>query len=228
MEDKNIHNDYHPPHLPIFLDYELLIEITDLKSRIKSLLVGMKHNQYIIAKIFPNDLVGVFNSEGIKKSPILVMYRYKGAVYRFDTSIQNVVTFPDRLFFLKYPKEVKKFSIPEKIRHQCNLPSQTMLGNDIIEMAIVDISQNGYQCTINTSGEKDEGLYELIHVDKRIDIMVQFKDSGERYDLVGTIRNVTKDVNHIQLGVMFGEMPPVVKKKVEDYIALISKAVKKS
>ena len=50
MEDKSIQNDDHPPHLPVTLDYELLIEITDLKSRIKSLLVGMKHNQYIIAK----------------------------------------------------------------------------------------------------------------------------------------------------------------------------------
>jgi hypothetical protein len=228
MEDKSIHNDDHPAHLPIILDDEILIEISDQNSRIKSLLVGMNHNQYIIAKIFPNDLVGVFNSEGIKKSPISVMYRYKGAVYRFDTTIQHVVTYPDRLFFLKYPEQVKKHCIPEKIRHQCNLPSQTMLGNDIIEMDIVDISQYGCQCTIKTAGEEDNGLYKTIHVDKRIDIMVQFQGSEERYDLVGIIRNVSKDINKIQIGIMFGQMPQVARKRVEDYIAVISKAEKKS
>jgi len=226
MESRSAQSQEHPSRLPITLDYELLVEIADLKSRVKSLLVGMMHNQYIIAKIFPNDLVGVFNSEGIKKSQISVMYRYLGAVYSFDTTVQHVVTFPDRLLFLKYPRRVKKYSAPDKIRHQCNLPSQTMLGNNIIDMSIIDISQNGYQCTINTTGENGGGLYDHIDVDKRIDIFVQFQDIGERYDLVGTIRNIRKDVNHIQFGVMFGEMPPVVKKKVEDYIALISNGAK--
>jgi len=227
MEDKSIYHDDPLLRLPITLDYELLIEIADLKSRIKSLLVGMEHNHYIIAKIFPNDLVGVFNSDGIIKSPIAVMYRYKGAVYRFDTTVQNVINYPARAFFLKYPEVVNKHCVPEKIRYKCNLPSQTMIGNDIVEMVIIDISHNGCLCTINTAGKEDKGLYEMIHVDKRIDIMVQLQGSGERYDLVGIIRNVRKDISQIQLGVMFGEMSPIVKKKVDNDITFISNAGKK-
>ena len=227
MEAKSIHNDDHLPRLPVNLDYELLIEISDLESRIKSVLVGMEKNKYIIAKILPNDIIGDFYSERIKKSPISVMYRYKGAVYRFDTAIQNAVTFPARLFFLKYPKEVKKHCVPEKIRYKCNLPSQTMIANDIFDMMIVDISQDGCQCTIKTEGEEGKGFHEIIHVDKKIDMMVQFQGSGVRYDLVGIIRNVSKDINQVQLGVKFGQMPPVVQKRVEDYTAFISKAEKK-
>ncbi len=228
MEDKSVHNEGQRPHLPLTLDYELLIEVVELKARMKSALVGMEHNQYIIAKILPNDLVGVFNSEGIKKSPITVMYRYKGVVYRFDTSIQNVVNFPARVFFLKYPEEVQQHCVPEKIRYKCNLPSQTMIGNDIVEIVIVDISHNGCQCIINTTGEEEKNLNEIIHVDKRIDIMVQFRGSEERYDLVGTVRSVSKDIHQIRLGIIFVQMPLVVQKRVEDYIALISKAGKVS
>ncbi|MFQ5441801.1 MAG: flagellar brake protein [Thermodesulfobacteriota bacterium] len=221
MKDKSVPRDDNPPHLPITLGYELLIEIPDLEARIKSQVAGLEHGKYIIVKIPTNDLIGVFNREEVTKSPVTVMYRYKGCVYRFGTTIQKVVNFPDRLLFLKYPREVVEHCVPEKIRHKCNLPCQTMLGNDIVEMAIVDISQNGCLCVIKTEWEDDQGLYELIRVDTKIDIMAQFPGSEKRYDLTGIVRNVSKDVDNIHLGVIFGQMPPDVKDRVADYIASI-------
>ncbi len=225
MNDKSVPPNDNPPELPITLGYELLIEIPDLEARVKSLVVGMEHDKYIIAKIPTNDLIGVFNREEITKSHVTVMYRYKGAVYSFGTTIQNVVNFPDRLLFLKYPREVNEHCIPEKIRHKCNLPCQTMLGNDIVEMVIVDISQNGCQCEMKTVGEDDKGIYELIRVDYRIDIMARFPGFEERYDLSGIVRNVSKETDKIRFGIMFDQMPPAVKDGVEAYLASISEAV---
>jgi len=210
--------------LPITLDHELLIEFAELKLRFKSLLVGMEHDVFILAKIFSHDLVGLFNDEGLSKSPLRVMYRYKGAIYRFDTTIQHVVNFPARTFFLKYPTAVKKHCIPEKIRYKTDIPAQTMLGHDIVDVTIGDISHNGCLCVINTSGQDEKSLYELVRIDRRIEIMVQFSASEERCHLVGTIRNASQDINQIQLGVMFIKAAPAVKQRVEDYISLISKA----
>jgi c-di-GMP-binding flagellar brake protein YcgR len=208
-------------HLPITLDDELLIEVAALKSRIRSLLIGMEHNQYIMAKIFPNDLVGVINSEGMMKSPITVMYRSKGAVFRFETTIQQVVNYPVRALFLKYPDAVKTHCIPENYRYTCGLPAQTMLGNDIIDMTIVDISQKGCMCIINTVGEENKNLSEMTYLDSKINIMVQFKGFGGREEVVGVIRNVRKDVTQIQLGVMFEQMSPSLKEKIDDYIEVL-------
>ncbi|MFQ5328826.1 MAG: PilZ domain-containing protein [Thermodesulfobacteriota bacterium] len=210
--------------LPITLDHELLIEFAELKLRFKSLLVGMEQNVFILAKIFSNDLVGLFNNDGLSKTPLRVMYRYKGAIYRFDTTIQQAVNFPARTFFLKYPAAVEKHCTPEKVRYKVNLPAQTMLGRDIVEISIDDISHNGCLCVINTSEQEEKSLYELIRIDRRIEIMVQFTNAEECCHLVGTIRNASQDINQIQLGVLFVKLKPAVKKRVADYIAFISKA----
>ncbi|MBI5809920.1 MAG: hypothetical protein HZB21_01825, partial [Deltaproteobacteria bacterium] len=66
-----------PLELPVALGGELLIEILNLKLRIKCALVGMEAGQYLIIKIPPKDLIGNFQSETVKTSKMIVRFLHR-------------------------------------------------------------------------------------------------------------------------------------------------------
>lgn len=207
--------------LPLALGSDLLVDIVTLKLRIKSKMVGMEPGQYIIIKLSPNDLMGNFRSEMVRESPMIIRYLYKGTVYGFSSQVINVVSAPAKIFFVSYPNKIDEFNIMNKSRFSCILPAHTMFGNDIAEMVIVDISREGCQCVIKTASKNDP-LYNLVQINKKIDIKAQFPGSEGKFDLVGKVRNISKDVDKITLGVMFEEMSPEFKAKLEHFISLIS------
>ncbi|MDP2689241.1 MAG: PilZ domain-containing protein [Deltaproteobacteria bacterium] len=214
--------------LPITLGVELLVEITNLKLRIKSLMVGMEHGRYIIVKISPQDLIGNFRSEAVLESPMIIRYLYNGTVYGFKSKVLNVVSQPAKLFFVTYPEKIEEFSVRNRSRYECVLPASTMFGNNIVDMIIVDISREGCQAMIKVPGPQRDALYDLIQVNKRIEMKVQFPGSDGKYDLVGIIRNVGKETEKIILGVLFEELPQAAKERLGKFIELITETGKKS
>ncbi|MFQ5736430.1 MAG: PilZ domain-containing protein [Thermodesulfobacteriota bacterium] len=212
--------------LPVTLGVEVLVEITNLKLRIKSLMVGMEHGRYIIVRISPQDLIGNFRSEAVLESPMIIRYLYNGTVYGFETRVLNVVAQPAKLFIVSYPEKIEEYSVRNRSRYECVLPASTMFGNDIVDMVIVDISREGCQAFIKVTEPKRDELYGLIQVNKKIDMRVQFPGSEGRYDLVGIIRNVGKEPDKIILGVLFQSLAPDAKVQLDKYIDLIAETGK--
>jgi hypothetical protein len=210
------------PRLPITLGAELLVEIVDLKLRIKSMLVGMEHGRYVMAKIFEKDLVGRFRSDDVTRSPLIVGYTHNDVVYGFRTKLLTVVSSPAKLFFIKYPEKIEKLSVRKKLRHECEVEAQAMLSNDIVELLIVDISKEGCQCVVKTRGSGDSALYSMIQVDKKIRLMARFPETDGGCSLQGVIRNAGKDEDRIRLGVVFEDMPDESRARLEDFISRIS------
>lgn len=219
--DKTIIENNTAPHIPLGIGSEILIEIANMNLRIRSTLVGLEHGNYILAKIYQKDLVGNFRSESIKDSPIEVMYLHDDIVYVFQTSILNIVSEPSRLFFFKYPDKIEERGLCNKTRHGCFVPAQTMLLNNIVEMVILDFSNDGCLCAIDVTAEKGNKFYRKIQVDKKIEIVVNFPVTNESLKLPGIIRNISKDVDRIKLGIMFHGVDPVVKAKVADFVAIV-------
>jgi hypothetical protein len=216
------HNADLKPRLPLTLGAELIIDIVDMKLRIKSMLVGMEHGVYIMVKIFEKDLMGRFRSDDVTKSPMIVGYTHDDIVYGFRTGVVNVVSSPAKLFFLKYPDKIDKLSVRKKLRHECEVAAQMMLGNDLVELLIIDISKEGCQCVIKIAGSDSDALYSMIQVDKKIGIMVQFPGTHGGCNLQGVIRNVGKDIDMIRFGVMFENVPDEVQGKIEGFVSGIS------
>ncbi|MBI5587329.1 MAG: flagellar brake protein [Deltaproteobacteria bacterium] len=209
--------------LPITLGTELIIELVNLKHRIKSSLVGMEQGKYIIVKLSENDLIGNFRSEHVKESPMIIRYLHRGAVYGFKSSIVNIVSIPAKLFFVTYPTKLEEFTVINNARHECILPAVTMIGNDFVDMVIIDISKQGCLCMIKTKAQNNEALFAGVQVNKTIDIKAQFPGTDGKFGLKGKIRNVSKDVDKILLGVQFDEMPPDVKDRLDNFLSLIAK-----
>ncbi len=212
------------PSLPITLDAELLIEIVDLKLRIKSMLVGMEHGQYVIAKIFEKDLMGRFRSDDVTRSPLIVGYTQDEVVYGFRTSVLSVISSPAKLFFIKYPDKIEKLSVRKKLRYECEVEAQAMLGNDIVEVLIVDISKEGCQCVIKIRGSGDSALYGMVQVDKKIGLMARFQGAGRGCNLHGVIRYGSKDADRIRLGVVFENVSDEARAGLDDFISRLSES----
>ncbi len=209
--------------LPITLGTGLIIELVNLKQRIKSSLVGMEPGKYLIIRLSEKDLIGNFRSDNVKESPMIVRYLHNGTVYGFRSSIVNIVSVPAKLFFVTYPSKLEEFTVLSNSRHECILPALTMIGNAFVDMVILDISKQGCLCMVKTADPNDDKLYGAVQVNKTIDIKVQFPGAEGKFGLMGKIRNVSKDVGKILLGVQFEEMPPDLKARLDNFLSLIAK-----
>lgn len=222
MENLTINNLNTASDLPINLGSELLIEIVNLKQRIKSVLVGMEDGQYIITKLSHKDLMGNFRSDTVKESAMVVSYLHRGTVYGFNVEVINVVSNPAKLFFITYPKKVEALSVRSDMRYRCMLPAEAMLGNEIMEMVILDISKEGCQCVVNVTNPRNTSIFGLIQVNKIMHMRVQFPGVEGGVDIAGRVRNNSKDVDKINLGVVFEGMAPEVKVKLSNYLTMVS------
>lgn len=212
--------------LPFVFGTEVLIELAALKLRIKSAVIGMDKGRYLIVRISDQDLIGSFRSELVKESPMTLKFLHNNIIYGFSTEIIAVVSAPAKLFFVAYPEKIDTAVQQQKTRFECVLPATSMLGNDIIDMVIVDLSREGCLCRIKVAGPKGEYLYRFLQVDKKVDIIVQFPGSDTKYDLTGRVRNISKDPDRIMLGVMFEGIPDGTKTRIDGYISLVAEAEK--
>lgn len=214
-------------YIPFYLAIgsEVLIEIETLKLRIKCALVGLETNRYIIIRLSERDLVGNFRSEHIKSGQMIVRYLYQGAVYGFRAELLNVVATPAKIFFLSYPTKIEEYVMVSRNRFECVLPAGTMLDNEIVDMVIIDISEEGCQCVIKAGAGKNS-VYEHMQVNKVLDIRVQFPGKDGTYRLPGRVRNLSKGEGKITLGVKFEGLAPAASERIKEFIALVSSARK--
>lgn len=215
-------------NIPVSIGSGLLLEIITLKLRIKCQMVGIDPGNFILLKLSAQDLIGNFRSESIKESQLVIRYLYKGTVYGFKASLLNVVSSPSKLFFVTYPDKIEEFNVLQDSRYECILPATAMLGNDIVDMVIVDISREGCQCMIKVSGPKKESLYKSIHVNATLDIRALFPGAAGQTSLPVKVRNISKDEDKIMLGAVFEGVAPEAKARLEKFISLIATSGKKT
>lgn len=218
---ENTSQTAHHPHIPLTIGTELLMEISDLKLRMRSELIGAESHRYLIIKL-PDDELG-FNVDAIKGSSIIIRYLHKGSIYGFKTSIINIIASPSKLIFLSYPTKVEEFKVRHNPRYECILPGSAKFGDETVEMIVIDISQKGCRSIINTTTVKDGNkVLEGADIDKPIEISVQLPGMEEKIMLAGVIKNLTKDTERVVMGVMFRDIKPEAEEKLNNFMSLIS------
>lgn len=212
--------------LPITIGTELLVEFQDFTLRTKSELVGMRHNQYLIIAM-QHDMSGI-RPDVLKESQIIIRYLYRGSVYGFRTSVMNLLNAPDRLVFLTYPKKIEEFRVRSSPRFECILPGVTSVEGLDGETVVIDISMEGCRCVVKSASLTDaDAFYKTMDINREATLRVQFPGAGDSYELTGSIRNINKDADRIAFGMLFGPLKQETKKRLEDFISLISEVKKK-
>ena len=223
MAEKEIEQIEPHNYLPISVGTELLIDVADLKLRLKSELVGIEDDEYLIVKLSHHDPEGGFNDDTVKKSPIIIKYAYRGSVYGFKTRVLNIVSNPVRLAFVSYPKQIEEHNVRASSRFDCVLPAEGIFEGTSTELIITDISANGCRCVIITSLVMNQKkLYEVLNMDSSIELELQFPGMKEQLRLSGVIKNINKDAEEIMCGIMFEKMPKKTKTNLEKFIKMLS------
>lgn len=212
--------------LPITIGTELLVEFQEFTLKTKSELVGMKHGQYLVIGMH-HDMAGA-RSDVLKESTIVIRYLYRGSVYGFKTRVLNVINSPDKLIFISYPTKIEEFRVRSNPRYECILPAVTSTNGLEADTVVIDISNDGCRCVIQSSGMKDpDGFYKAMDINREATLRVQFPGNGESYEISGAVKNINKDSDRVAFGVQFGPLRTDSRKKLEEFIGLISQIKKK-
>ncbi len=223
MTKKDAH--YFEPHncMPISVGTELLIEIADLKLRLKSELIGIEDDEYLIVKLSHHDSGGGFKDKTIEQSPLVIRYVYKGSVYGFKATVLNIISKPAKLIFVSYPERIEECNVRTSPRYDCVLPAAATIGDASTELIITDISKNGCRCVIMTSMVKNKAkLYDTINMNSELELKVEFPGMEDKMILSGAVKNINKDEEEIMFGLSFAKMDAKAKVNFNKFIRLIS------
>lgn len=227
MEGLNI-NALNTIHLPVTIGTELLIEIVDLKARMKSELVGMDDGNYILIKLPIKDIAGGIKISKVIGSTIIIRYLFKGSVYGIKTKVLNIISDPADLVFVSFPQKIEEFNVRHNPRYECILPAVAQVCGEDIEMVIVDISNDGFRAVIKTSGVKDrDKVAEALDIDKTLQVMIQLPGIENKLGLTGKVRNINRDSDRMIFGAIFESIGENVKERLMQFISLISEIEKK-
>lgn len=223
MGKKEVH--YFEPHnyMPISVGTELLIEIADLKLRLKSALIGIEDDEYLIVRLSHHDPRGGFEDEAIEKSPLIIRYVYKGSVYGFEARVLNIISKPAKLVFVSYPERIEEYNVRTSPRFDCVLPAEATIGDTSAGLVITDISNNGCRCVIMTSMIEDKTkLYDTINMNSELNLKVEFPGMHEKLEFSGVVKNINKDEDEIMFGLSFENMDEDTKVNFDKFLKLIS------
>ncbi|MBI2412536.1 MAG: flagellar brake domain-containing protein [Deltaproteobacteria bacterium] len=209
------------PDIPITVGTELLLELLDLKLKMRGELVGGEHRRYLIVKL-PGEDLG-FGVESLKGSRMIIRYLFKGSIYGFKSEVVNTLASPSRLAFVAYPEKVEEFKVRNTPRYECILPGSAELGSEAIEIVVIDISLKGCRAIINTGELRDrEKALGALDVGKELVVSVQLPGAEERLHFHCEVKNHSRDSERVVVGLLFNESDNRSEGRLSSFLNLIS------
>ena len=193
----------------------LQIEIEDFGSSLKSTMVGMMPDDYLIITL-PSNLS--LNGHKLSKGKRLgIKYLYLGKVCFFHSEIMASVYFHQNLLFVSYPSIIHYHEMRRHRRVEVLLPCTIWLddGQDY-PAVLLDMSVSGCLCQQKSRG--DSSLPSL-HIDDKLTIRCLLPGMDKEQELIGHIRNFNKTERETRIGVEFVENPPAVEKAITHYLS---------
>ena len=202
-------------HLNEFITHLTPGRIIDLQLdglsgiRIKPTVIGLDHGRYLLVK-FPTKLNPADYSDLlVQGSNVIVRYIVEGEhgeCVAFSTTIQNLLTVPERLIFLNYPSRIENRQLRNHQREKTHLPAQisqklenNRLASTCIGGYIVDISARGCQFSFKQEGG-------VINVKKcPVQIAITLMGYSEPLMVFAHVKNQRTVNGHILIGIMFDD-----------------------
>lgn len=184
--------------ISIELGSELLVQLVDEDIKFKSVLVGMRADEYLILR--SPDMQHI-RSQVYEGRRIIARCVHSGTVYGFRSKILcNLVHPAVRLLILEYPRKVECVNIRKNPRVDCHLPAEIYNGKSPFACAITDISIGGCKLVMKSSESREAFKAQ---VDQNITIRTPLLGMNDGEALTGLIRSVRADGNMVIVGVNF-------------------------
>jgi len=219
--DHQAHTISAHPDIPITVGTELLLELVDLKLKIRGELAGGEHRRYLIVKL-PDEDLG-FSVDSLKGSKMILRYLFKGSIYGFKSEVVTTLASPSKLAFVAYPEKVEEFKVRNTPRYECILPGSVELGDETVEIVVIDISTKGCRAIINTGElrDRDKSLGAL-DIGKGLVVTVQLPGAEEKLRFQGEVKNLSRDSERAVVGLLFKEADNKSEGKLSSFLTLIS------
>lgn len=197
---------------------DLLVHIGGVETRLRSSLVGLKPDEYLVIETPKVSGIEATLYDGNK---ITVIFMLAGTVYGFEASILNTVSNPARLIFISFPDTVASHELRESHRLNCYLPAVINLEGDDTgyDGIILDISRLG--CSFNTVSVPREKSQQF-QLGGRVHLTFELPGVEGKQIFFGKIKNLNLDERIISIGVQFDGLDEVIQGKIDAYIESVS------
>ena len=201
--------------LPLELGIEFRVEMAGI-TRAGYQLIGCLENEYLILKQEGQ----VIQSDMINLKPgtqLVVRYIYKGKVIGFRSSILVHTTVPDKLVFIKYPKEFADHNVRSSPRIECLLPAKLIYTNNNLAGTIIDMSFSG--CSWRSSNITYQRRNEY-GFSESLKLVINFPGVSKPISITCKYKNTTQDNELMCLGLEFLKLDESDNKILVDYLHL--------
>ncbi len=202
--------------MPIGIGTPLQIKIDGVEERLKSALVGMEIDEYLVMIAPVSTTFGSITQKFYEGNKITVQYLHGGTVFGFYSKIIGAINTPRKLLFIEYPNSIEKRHVRASKRVGCLLPATIEIHKKAHRGVIRDISEGGCLCLIRY--EKDKTLPSA-RVNSQIPLRFQLPGvEGELGTLV-EVRGVKLDIEGKTFGLKFLELAPELQRQIAEFIS---------
>jgi c-di-GMP-binding flagellar brake protein YcgR len=194
----------------------LEIQIEGIKSRLKSELFAIEEGNYLIIKLSPFQSLANFTKLVYVGTVIIIRYIHRGTLFGFKSRIKHVMIEPAKLIFIEYPEKIESKELRVHKRLDCYLPANVRIEDNTIAGTITDMSREGCQFTVKTVNIGKSA--DLLQIDNEIVVSLQLPGVEEKLTITGKQKNIKKDKDNVNIGVLFSDMSIEVQEKLYDFL----------
>ena len=198
----------------------LQIKIDGVDFALKSTLIGIEEDKYLIIKVPTNSLYGSIKHKYFRGTKIVVRYLYKGTVFGFQSELIEDLYTPLKLLFVEYPEIIENHNLRSMERVDCYLHTKVKIKEEEIEGIILDINKKGCCCVFKGTVKSN------FQIDEVITLRYQFPQIEDEQLTLGKVKSIKKDKKQITLGILFHEIEPEVENIIDQYISSIKELFK--
>lgn len=198
--------------LNIELGDHLLIKVPEIEASVKSALIGLEPQQYLVVRI----PIGLDVQEHLNLDTHLnVTYVSLGATYAFESKILGSVSKPAQLLFLSYPDTVKEHDQRQTPRVSCHIPATATINQTPLNGIITDISHKGCRFVVRIPAKITPYQVRIL-TDVSLRFALHGIDGSE--ELLGVVRNTSIDRFRIALGIEYDNLSTETSNKIKEYM----------
>jgi len=217
-QDKRTKADGKDGQVPILARSVVHVQRPGCETRVKAQVLGAVPDAYIVLRDLP--LAGRSESKLSTILPmtgdtVLVRFLHEGVVFGFRSAVARVVTEPEYLLFVQYPKCVERFSVREQRRWVCSIPCRLEVSGQSGPAIMTNI--NSKACGV-AALVQDESISPK--TDDAVGITLRVPESDHALNVSGKVRRIEASDRVWQAGILFEEDQEQMMEAVMPYLAI--------
>lgn len=217
VTDKQPETSTPPSHLVVTAGRVVNIQRVGERTRVRAEVLGAVPDGYIaLREACSSPESRVLRLLSLRVADLLILrFLHEGVVYGFRTAVSRLVTDPEHLVFVHYPRLVEHVSVRREPRTACCMPCRVAYdGSGPQPGLMLDVSAAG--CRIVGQFEREEAAPSA---GCQVTVILALPDRTEPFQALGVVRRLDRDEEWV-LGIAFDQEQKELYDALEPYLRL--------